>query len=140
MRADPEPDDDIALQDAKRPMPQPNPRGVDGSRRVHGLETEAAVLRVLVETPVGLTSAPLNVERELVALGMLRGTGWSSSTSKGIGIKGLGPAGSMVLKRFIGQALERVLRAGEGGLPALIGRQFFENGRGKLVLVTVRKA
>ena len=63
VRADPEPDDDIAFDDAERTMPEPDPSSVDGPSRVHGLEAEASVPRVLFETAIGFTSPPLNVIR-----------------------------------------------------------------------------
>ena len=63
MRADPEPDNDIAFDDAERAVPEPDPSGVDGPSRVHVLEAEAAVLGVLLETAIGFTSPPLNVIR-----------------------------------------------------------------------------
>jgi hypothetical protein len=46
----------------------------------------------------------------------------------------------VVFERFLGQALKGLLRLGEGGLPALIGRHFLKNGGGKLVLLPVGKA
>ena len=62
--ADPEPNDDIAFDDAECAMPEPDPGGVDGPSRVYVLEAEASVLRVLPEAAVGLTRPPLNMLRE----------------------------------------------------------------------------
>src|SRR5262249_13861191 len=61
VRADPEPHDDIAFDDAERAMPKSDPGGINRSNCVHMLEAEASVLRVLLETTIGFTSPPLNV-------------------------------------------------------------------------------
>ena len=61
VRADPEPNDDIAFDDADGAMPESHPRSVDWPRRVHVLEAEASMLRVLLETAVGFTGPPLNM-------------------------------------------------------------------------------
>lgn len=61
VRADPEPNDDIAFDDAECAMPEPHPCGVDRPGRVHEFEAETSVLRVLLETPVGFTSPALNM-------------------------------------------------------------------------------
>jgi hypothetical protein len=61
VRADPEPNDDIGFDDAKGTMPESDACGVDGPGRVHGLEAETSVLRVLLETAVGFTGPPLNM-------------------------------------------------------------------------------
>jgi hypothetical protein len=61
VRADPEPHDDIAFDDAECAMPEPDPCGVDWLDCVHALEAETSVLRVLLETPVRLTGATLNL-------------------------------------------------------------------------------
>ena len=61
MRADPEPNDDIAFEDAECPMPESDPCGVDGPGRVHAFEAETSVLRVLLETAVGFTGPALNM-------------------------------------------------------------------------------
>jgi hypothetical protein len=63
VRADPEPDDDIVFDDAERAVPEADPSGVDGPSRVHVLEAEASVLRILLEAAIGFTSPPLNVIR-----------------------------------------------------------------------------
>jgi hypothetical protein len=59
--ADPEPNDDIAVDDAKRAMPESHACGVDGADRVDAFEAETSVLRVLFETPVGFTRPALNM-------------------------------------------------------------------------------
>jgi hypothetical protein len=61
--ADPEPNDDVAFDDAECAMPESDPRRVDGPSRVHAFEAEASVLRVLPETPIGFTGPALNVIR-----------------------------------------------------------------------------
>ena len=63
MRTDPEPNDDIAFDDAERAVPEPDAGGVDGSNRVHPFEAEASVLRVLLETAISFTRASLNMFR-----------------------------------------------------------------------------
>lgn len=63
VRADPEPNDDIALDDAERAVPEPDPGSVDRPSRVNVLEAEASVLRVLLEPAIGFTSAPANMVR-----------------------------------------------------------------------------
>ena len=61
MRADPEPHDDIAFEDAERAMSKSHSCRIDGPGRVHGLEAQTSVLRVLLETAVGLTGPALNM-------------------------------------------------------------------------------
>jgi hypothetical protein len=61
VRADPEPDDDIAFDDAECAMPESHPCSVDRPDRVHAFEAETSVLRVLLETPVGFTGPALNM-------------------------------------------------------------------------------
>jgi hypothetical protein len=61
MRADPEPDNDVTLDDANRAMPESHPYGVDGPVRVHVLEAETSVMRILLETAVGFTGPALNM-------------------------------------------------------------------------------
>lgn len=63
VRADPEPHDDIPFDDAKRAMPESHPCSVDGPGRVHELDAETSVLRVLLETAVGFTGPALNMIR-----------------------------------------------------------------------------
>ena len=63
VRPNPEPHDDIALDDAERTVPEPDASGVDGSSRMHGFKAEASVLRVLPETAIRFTSPPLNMIR-----------------------------------------------------------------------------
>jgi hypothetical protein len=63
VRADPEPNGDIAFADGKRAMPESHPCGIDRPGRVHVLEAETSVLRVLLETAVGFTSPALNMIR-----------------------------------------------------------------------------
>ena len=63
VRADPEPNDDIAIDDAKRAMAESYPRGVDGPGGVHVFEVETSVLRVLLETTVGFTGSALDMIR-----------------------------------------------------------------------------
>jgi hypothetical protein len=60
--------------------------------------------------------------------------------SKRIGIEGLSPACPVLLQCFVSQALKSVRRAGKRGLPAFIGLQLLEDGRGELVLISVGKA
>ena len=61
MRTDPEPNDNIAVDDAKRAMAESHPCGVDGSDRVHVFEAKTSVLRVLLETAVGFTGPALDM-------------------------------------------------------------------------------
>ena len=61
VRADPEPNDDITVDDAKRAMAKSHPCGVDGPRGVHVFEVETSVLRVLLETTVGFTGSALDM-------------------------------------------------------------------------------
>jgi hypothetical protein len=61
VRTDPEPNDDIAVDDAKRAMAKSNPCGVDGPPCVHVFETKTSVLRVLLEAAVGFTGPPLDM-------------------------------------------------------------------------------
>ena len=46
----------------------------------------------------------------------------------------------MLFLRLVGQALDRVMRSSEGGLPTRINVELFENDGGKLALLTVRQA
>jgi len=57
----PEPNDDIAFDDAKRAVPESHPSGVDGPGRVHVFEAKTSVLRVLLEAAVGFTGSALDV-------------------------------------------------------------------------------
>ena len=41
----------------------------------------------------------------------------------------------MLRERFVSEAFQGALGLREGGFPALVGGQFFEDGRGKLVLL-----
>ena len=61
VRADPEPNDDIAVEDAKRAMAESHPCSVDGPGRVHVFEAETSVLRVLLETVVRFTGSALDM-------------------------------------------------------------------------------
>ena len=61
VRADPEPNDDITLDDAQRAMAESHPHGVDGPRRVDGFKAETSVLGVLLEPAVGFTGPALNM-------------------------------------------------------------------------------
>jgi hypothetical protein len=63
VRADPEPNDDIAFDDAERAVPEADPCGINWPGRVDVLEAEASVLWVLLETAIGFTRAPLNMIR-----------------------------------------------------------------------------
>ena len=63
VRADPEPHDDIAFEDAERAMSESHPCRIDGPGRVHGLEAQTSLLRVLLETAVGFTGPALNMSR-----------------------------------------------------------------------------
>ena len=61
VRTDPEPNDDIAVDDAERAMAESHPCGVDGPFCVHVFETKTSVLRVLLEAAVGFTGPPLDM-------------------------------------------------------------------------------
>jgi hypothetical protein len=61
VRADPEPNDDIAVDDANRAMAESHPCGIDGPGGVHVFEVETSVLRVLLETTVGFTGSALDM-------------------------------------------------------------------------------
>ena len=61
VRADPEPNDDIAVDDTKRAMAESHPCGVDRPGGVHVFEVETSVLRVLLETTVGFTGSALDM-------------------------------------------------------------------------------
>jgi hypothetical protein len=61
VRADPEPNDDIALDDAECTMPESHSCCVDRPGRVHVFKAETAVVRVLLETAVGFTGPTLNM-------------------------------------------------------------------------------
>jgi hypothetical protein len=61
VRADPEPNDDIAFDDAECAMPESHSCCVDRPGRVQVFEAETAVLRVLLETAVGFTGPALNM-------------------------------------------------------------------------------
>lgn len=63
VRADPESNDDIAIDDAQRAMAESQPRGVDRPGGVHVFEVETWVLRVLFETAVGFTGPALDMIR-----------------------------------------------------------------------------
>lgn len=43
----------------------------------------------------------------------------------------------MLFLRLVGQALDRIMRPSEGGLPVRINVEFLKNGGGKLVLLMV---
>ena len=59
--ADPEPDDDIGVDDAERAMTQSHPSGVERPGGVHMFEVEAGVVRIFLETAVGFTGPTLDV-------------------------------------------------------------------------------
>jgi hypothetical protein len=61
VRADPIPNDDVALDDAQRAMSEPHACGVDRPGGVHGFEAETGVLGVLLETTVGFTGPALDM-------------------------------------------------------------------------------
>jgi hypothetical protein len=61
VRADPEPHDDVAFDDAKRAVAKPHPCGVNRAGRVHVFEAETSVLGILLEPSVGLTGPALNM-------------------------------------------------------------------------------
>jgi len=61
VRADPEPDDDVAVDDAQRAMAESRPCGVDGSGGVGVFEVETWVVRVVLETAVGFTGPALDM-------------------------------------------------------------------------------
>jgi hypothetical protein len=61
VRADPEPHDDIAFDDAECTMPESHPRSIDRPGRVHAFEAETSVLRILFETPIRFTGPTLNM-------------------------------------------------------------------------------
>lgn len=61
VRADPEPDDDIAVDDAQRAMAEAHPCGVDGPGGVDVFEVETWVMRVVPETAVGFTGPALDM-------------------------------------------------------------------------------
>jgi hypothetical protein len=63
VSADPEPDDDVTLDDAEYAIPEPDAGGLDGACGVHALETETSVLRVLAESAIGFTGSPLDLIR-----------------------------------------------------------------------------
>ena len=59
--ADPEPDDDIAVDDTQRAMTESHPCGVDGPGGVNVFEVETWVMRAVPETPVGFTGPALDM-------------------------------------------------------------------------------
>ena len=61
VRADPEPHDDIAVDDAQRAMAQSHPCGIDGPRGVDALEVETWVMRIVLEIAVGFTGPALDM-------------------------------------------------------------------------------
>ena len=61
---DPEPNDDIVVDDPDRAMPESDAGGVNRPCRVHALEAKAPVLWVLFETAIGFTSPSLNMLRK----------------------------------------------------------------------------
>jgi hypothetical protein len=61
VRAYPEPNNDIAVDDAKRAMAESHPCGIDGPGGVHVFELETSVLRALPETAVGFTGSALDM-------------------------------------------------------------------------------
>ena len=61
VRADPEPDDDIVVQNAECAVPKSDPCGVDGAGRVDAFEAQTSGLGVLFETAVGFTGPALNM-------------------------------------------------------------------------------
>lgn len=63
VRADPEPQDDVAVDRAKRAIAKPDSGGVNGQCGVDRLEMQARVMRVLAETTVRVTSSALDVTR-----------------------------------------------------------------------------
>ena len=60
VRADPEPHDDVAFDDANCAMAESHPCSVDGPGRMHTLESETSVLWILLEEAVGFTGPALN--------------------------------------------------------------------------------
>ena len=61
MRADPEPHDDLGVDDPERAMAESHPCGVDGPGGVDVLEVEAWVVRIFLETAVGFTGPALDM-------------------------------------------------------------------------------
>ena len=61
VRADPEPNNDIAVDDAQRAMAESHPCGIDGPGGVHMFKVETSVLRVLPEAAVGFTGSALDM-------------------------------------------------------------------------------
>ena len=64
VRANPEPDQLILLTETHRAVAETNADRVDGLRGVYALESEARMLRVLAEQPIGGASVLLNVLRQ----------------------------------------------------------------------------
>jgi hypothetical protein len=61
VRADPEPHDDIDVDDAERAMTESHPSGIDRPRGVYMFEVEAGVVRIFLETAVCFTGPTLDV-------------------------------------------------------------------------------
>ena len=61
VRADPEPDDDVAVDDAQRAVAKSHPCGVDRPGGVHVFEVETWVMRIIFETAVGFTGPALDM-------------------------------------------------------------------------------
>jgi len=61
VRSDPEPDEDVAVAHGESPMSEPHSGRVDRASRMHLLEPQTRVSRVVLELPVGLSGATLDV-------------------------------------------------------------------------------
>lgn len=61
VRANPEPNDDIAVEDTQRTVAESHPCGVDGPGGVDVFEVETWVMRVVLETAVGFTGPALDM-------------------------------------------------------------------------------
>ncbi len=64
MGADPKPHDFIIMLNAEGTIAEAHPHGDDRLRPVHALESQARMVRMLLEEPVGLASPLLDLRRK----------------------------------------------------------------------------
>jgi len=60
VRSNPEPDDRVAIDECEGTVSESDASSIDRLSRVHLLETEARVVRIDSEAPIGFTGATLD--------------------------------------------------------------------------------
>jgi hypothetical protein len=65
MRADPEPNDGVAIDDAHGPIFSAYASGVNGAGGMDGLETQTGMIRILDKRPIRLSGLTLHAGWQL---------------------------------------------------------------------------